>query len=204
VTYSTPGAAAPGWYPTTPGSSQVRWWDGAQWTEHYQTLGVAPGAPGTAPDGTRPNTVWIWIFVLLPLAQLAELPLLASLYTRILSVGLSDPTATTRIELSPSSGYLAIQGIGLALYGVYVVVGALDYRALKARGVPRPFHWAWTFLSPIVYIIGRSVVVRRRTGSGFAPMWIYFVVLIAVIVGALAVVLPIVNAAVSSAVQTAG
>jgi hypothetical protein len=31
--------------------------------------------------------------------------------------------------------------------------------------VPRPFHWAFAFISSYVYPIGRSVVVKRRTGS---------------------------------------
>jgi hypothetical protein len=44
--------------------------------------------------------------------------------------------------------------------------------------VPRPFHWAWSFFVllvgwPGVYMIGRSVIVRRRTGTGLIPLWIY-------------------------------
>jgi FtsH-binding integral membrane protein len=38
--------------------------------------------------------------------------------------------------------------------------------------MPRPFHFAWVFLSSVVYVISRSVVVRRRTGRGIAPMWV--------------------------------
>jgi hypothetical protein len=38
--------------------------------------------------------------------------------------------------------------------------------------VPRPFHWAFAFLSSAVYPIGRSVVVKRRTGQGISPMWV--------------------------------
>ena len=48
----------------------------------------------------------------------------------------------------------------------------LDWRELGRRGVPKPFHFAWVFLSSGVYPIGRSVVVRRRTGKGIAPMWV--------------------------------
>jgi hypothetical protein len=44
-------------------------------------------------------------------------------------------------------------------------------KELAARGVPRPFHWAFAFLGGIVYAIGRSVVVARRTGKGHAPIW---------------------------------
>lgn len=204
MTNSGQGQAAPGWYPTAPGSTQVRWWDGTQWTEHYQSLGVLPTGVDKAPAGTSPNTAWIWIFVLLPLAQLGELPLIASLYTRIFSAGLRNPTAITQLELAPSSGYLALQGIGVALYGIFVVLAVFDYRSLKARGVPRPFHWAFCFLGSLVYIIGRTVVVRRRTGAGLAPLWLFIIVLAATIVAMVVVIGPIVSAAVNSAVLTAG
>jgi hypothetical protein len=201
VTYSTSGPAAPGWYPTTPGSSQVRWWDGAQWTEHYQTLGLAPEGLGTAPAGTNPNTVWIWIFSLVPLLEFLVLPLIVSYYRVIFSGNLSDTTFVLQREFGSSSGALAANGIGLLIDGVFVVFAALDYRALKARGVPRPFHWAWAFLSAVVYIIGRTVVVRRRTGGGLAPLWIFIAAFVAYFVVSLAVLLPIAEAAVSSSVQ---
>ena len=51
-------------------------------------------------------------------------------------------------------------------------------RELKKRGVQQPFHWAFAFLTSIVYVIGRSVVVKRRTGGGLAPLWVYIVELI--------------------------
>ncbi|HAQ9640229.1 TPA: hypothetical protein IYE67_003168, partial [Enterococcus faecium] len=44
---------------------------------------------------------------------------------------------------------------------------------LRDRGVDRPFPWAWALLGPLVYLIGRSVVVRRRVGGSAAPLWLY-------------------------------
>jgi hypothetical protein len=204
VSDSNSGQAAPGWYPTTPGSSQLRWWDGTQWTEHYQALGAAPVSVQAAPAGTRPGTVWIWIFVLVPLLEFAELPLLASVYPTILSATLSTSTSLSASQVLLGPGYFALLGIGFAIYAVYVVAAALDYRALKARGVPAPFHWAWTLLSSIVYIIGRTVVVRRRTGAGLAPLWVYLGASAIRIIATMVVVLPIVGAAVNSAVNSAG
>ena len=40
------------------------------------------------------------------------------------------------------------------------------------RGVPAPFHWAWSFLSPYAYAIGRGVVMNRRTGKGIVIVWV--------------------------------
>ncbi|HEY5230358.1 MAG TPA: DUF2510 domain-containing protein [Galbitalea sp.] len=201
---ATPEHAVAGWYPTSPGSTQLRWWDGDQWTEHFHTVGLDAPATLTAPAGTSANTPWIWIIALLPLAQLAELPFLTHLYSVIFSAGFTNPSAISTIEFAPDSGYFALQGIGLLLYGVYVVLAVLDYRALKARGVPRPFHWAWTFLSALVYIIGRTVVVRRRTGKGMAPMWVNIVVIVVTIIATFAVVVPILTAAINAAVSSAG
>lgn len=195
---TTPAAAPAGWYPSAPGSPELRWWDGTQWTNHSHTLGVDSGQALTAPAGTSSNTVWIWIFALLPLVQLAEIPLIATLYARIFSVDLRNPTALMAAEYAPGSGYWAIQGIGVLLYAIYVVLGLLDYRSLRSRGVPRPFHWAWSFLSAIVYMIGRTVVVRRRTGSGLAPLWVNIASLLVAIISSIAVLAPIVAAAVSA------
>ena len=195
---TTPAVAPAGWYPSAPGSAELRWWDGSQWTNHSHTLGVDSGQPLAAPAGTSSNTVWIWIFALLPLAQLAEIPFLATLYARIFSVDLRSSAAISAAEYAPGSGYWTIQGIGVLLYAVYVVLGLLDYRSLRSRGVPRPFHWAWSFLSAIVYMIGRTVVVRRRTGSGLAPLWVNIASLLVAIISSIAVLAPIVAAAVSA------
>jgi Protein of unknown function (DUF2510) len=204
---NTSGVAPAGWYPVAAGSSQLRWWDGTQWTEHHHTVGAGPAYGSqslSAPEGTRTGTAWIWIFALMPLVQLVELPFIASLYTKIFSAGLSDPSAISRIEFAPDSGYLAIQGISLLLYAIYVVLAVIDRRVLINRGVPRPFHWGWTFLASIVYIIGRSVVVRRRTGSGLAPLWIFIAAFVVEIIVMIAVIAPILTSAISAGVSSVG
>ena len=195
---TTPATAPAGWYPSAPGSPELRWWDGTQWTNHSHTLGVDSGQPLRAPDGTTSSTPWIWIFALLPLGQLAEIPLIATLYTHIFSADLRSPSSLMAAEYAPSSGYWAIQGISVLLYGIYVVLAALDYRALRSRGVPRPFHWAWSFLSAIAYMIGRTVVVRRRTGSGVAPLWVNIAAVLTVVISSITVLAPILATAVGS------
>jgi hypothetical protein len=68
--------------------------------------------------------------------------------------------------------YFVVIGLNWLLAAVLVVASWLDYRELVRRGVERPFHWAWSFLS-VVYPIGRSVVVRGVAGGrGLAPIWV--------------------------------
>lgn len=58
----------------------------------------------------------------------------------------------------------------------YLLIPVLAYndsKELKARQLPSPFGWGWGFL-PLVYIIGRTVVVYQRTGRGLAPLFVYF------------------------------
>lgn len=65
---------------------------------------------------------------------------------------------------------LAITSIlGWVAWGLSIWCAALGCRDLSARGVSRPFHWAWAILSPLVFVIGRHVVISRRGGMGAAP-----------------------------------
>ena len=56
---------------------------------------------------------------------------------------------------------------GLAVFGAY-----RDYKHLEAIGVERPFHWAFAFIPyPIVYLIGRHVVLRKVSRTAGWPLW---------------------------------
>ncbi|WP_201423156.1 hypothetical protein, partial [Xanthomonas perforans] len=66
--------------------------------------------------------------------------------------------------------------VSIVVSALTVLFAFLDWRQLRARGVDRPFHWAFSFFvlvigSGLVYIIGRGVILRRRTGSGLGPIW---------------------------------
>lgn len=166
-----------GWYPDPNAPGGQRWWDGTQWTEHVGAPAAAqPFAPAAAPAGTKTGTVWIWLIVLLPLLSLISLFTVdwkAYLDESLAAALSNDPRDATSASfaLLRQPGYLLSVALGWILYGVTVVFAALDVRELKKRGVPQPFHWAFAFLTSTVYVIGRSVVVKRRTGGGLAPLW---------------------------------
>ena len=168
----------PGWYPDANAPGGQRWWDGAAWTEHTgqsPTQVYQPLAQPKAPEGTKTGTVWIWLIVVLPLLGLSSYVLVdwkeyIDTLMRTNVSATTNPYASLAIYTSP--GYIVTQVLSWLMWGLAVVFAALDVRELKKRGVPKPFHWAYAFIPwSIVYVIGRSIVARRRTGSGVAPLW---------------------------------
>ena len=194
----TPAAAVPaGWYAdaTTPGL--MRWWDGSAWTEHTAAAtgpaasapayGVAPGRPLLPAD--RPiYSPFIWVITLLPLLTYGLFftwqPDFAGL-TRATSSGSYDPTAVYGTILTP--GYLLIVASSWLVWALTVFLAFRDRVWLERQGVVRPFHWAWAFLGGYVYVIGRSVIVRRvARPRGLTPIWILIGVFVVGIVVSIA------------------
>lgn len=182
-----------GWYADPWGVAPLRWWDGAQWT------GYAGGAPvaGVNPYAARPprpllpastptSTVWVWLVVLLPLASLLLLPFVRPHVTlRASSSG--TLLAPDPLALVGGPAFVILQLVSLAATAAVIVAAWRDQGALTARGVERPFHWAWTFLGPLVYVIGRTVVVRKvAPRSSVAPLVLVIVVAVIAAVGTVA------------------
>lgn len=150
--------------------------------------GVAMPAPApygypaqtlTAPAGTKWSTPWIWLIVVLPF--LASLTFFFIDFGKFfnaamwLSEASSQEINANMDELIRSLFSPAMLLFGLAIWVAAVlniVFAYFDWRELKLRGVPQPFHWAWSFLQNFVYIIGRSVIVNRRIGKGLSPIWV--------------------------------
>jgi hypothetical protein len=177
VTNSETPTTPAGWYPDPEGVQRQRWWDGQKWTAD-----VAPSsAPQPysadrhdlkAPAGTDWNTPWIWILLVLPL--LPALSLLFIDWSQLVDVSYYDtgtPDINNQLALYTSPGYLFTVIGGWVAYALSVVLAYLDFKALRDRGVPAPFHWAWGFLGPFVYAIGRGIVTNRRTGKGMVIVW---------------------------------
>lgn len=168
----TPSIPA-GWYPDPQNPAQQRFWNGVAWTDAYHQPGQPyPPVPELkAPAGTDWNTPWIWLIVVLPL--LPSLLLLFVPWGAMWDIDPRDPVASSTVGLSLflSPAYWLAIILSYVVYGLSVFFAYRDVKELTARGVPRPFHWAFAFIGGVVYTIGRSVVVHRRTGNGHQPIW---------------------------------
>ena len=173
-----------GWYPNPQNPAQQRWWDGAQWTDHVSAPAYSAAMPVAqlkAPPGTRVNTVWIWLVLLLPLLRLVPWSPVDVSPMGGAGSG-SDPTSLLQAELAVFSqpAYVASLLIGLLITAGIVACAVLDWRALTRRAVPAPFHWAFAFTAVMavfcVYPIGRAIVTQRRTGRGSNVMIVAIVV----------------------------
>jgi len=186
VTNATP----PGWYPDPWNRSAQRFWDGGQWTDHV-ALAAAPGARPRLPEGAPVYGPWIWILALLPL-----LGGIAVWFIHIDVSGLVDlmrrvseeqqaggPVVTVDPASIYGGGYWVSAAVGWGGYAAAIVLAVFDARRLRRIGVERPFSWGWAFLMNIVYVIGRSVVVRRvASPRGLAPIWVLIAAYVVAIV----------------------
>jgi hypothetical protein len=131
-----------------------------------QQYGMAM-TPGRVPEGT-PTANWlIWAYTLLPLLSLVTL--FAWDFEGYMRASLASPMAADSMLLDP--GYLLLSLGSWVLSAGMIVLAVFDWRWLGQQGYSRRFHWAWAILGNLVYVIGRSVVVKRQAGRGFAPMW---------------------------------
>lgn len=177
---TTPANPVPaGWYPDPAGTPQTRWWDGAQWTEHYQApsqsaqpyvaqpYGAQPASALRAPEGTPAyNLFAVAIIALLVLGNISILPLF--------DLGYFEAAANEALTGTPT-GWETFDRVTSILawlfYAGSVALAVFDVRSLRDSGVQGPFHWAFAFLGAPVYLIGRGIITRRRTGSGISALW---------------------------------
>jgi hypothetical protein len=174
-TPETPRTPA-GWYPDPEGVQRQRWWDGQKWTADVAPLSApqpytAVRPKLSAPAGTDWNTPWIWLALLVPL--LPVLPLLFVDWSQLVEVDATtlEPDLESQFAIYTSPAYLASVIGGWLAWALAVLFSYLDWKTLRDRGVPSPFHWAWSFLSSVVYAIGRGVVTNSRIGKGIVVVW---------------------------------
>jgi len=168
-----------------------------QYGQYAQQAAYAPPAypPPVlkAPEGTKPYTVWIWLITIaIPLVSVAAMiPFLVGEMSVVGSAPTWARSQTPDAAFAAMAPMFAWMGltwlIGLVMTGLMVLFAWLDHRELQRRGVPKPFHWAWSFFAfagagNLVTVIGRSIVVNRRVGKGLAPIWVTIAIYVAMIV----------------------
>jgi hypothetical protein len=155
---------------------------------------VWTAAPLRAPEGTDPNTLWMWLIAVITAAQfILVIPMFlimsGAVPDYIASIAalsqpgadVDDPTAifdavsTFMSQILAASVLISLGSIVVTVLSI--VFAALDQRELERRGVPKPFHWAFMFFTlagagTLVYAIGRGIVTNRRTGGGMTAMWV--------------------------------
>lgn len=169
-----------GWYPDGTNYGQQRWWDGNQWTA--QVTQVTPyqsgqGSIPRAPEGTSPYNAQIWVIVAIYTATIIAgigYPLTVD-WNGYLQATLTDPSGLSAYGYIFNGAYVFLLLLGFLGWAGTIALAFFDAKDLEARGVARPFHWALSVIpsyGSLIYVIGRSVVARRRTGTGMAPMWV--------------------------------
>lgn len=135
-------------------------------------------------DPIRPastSTVHIWLII--AAYGLACIP--SFIYMVTFNVGdymrvmldYTSPFAIYELMLTPA--YWATIAASFLAYALTALLAYFDYRELTARGVDRPFHWAFSLIptsSTWIYVIGRSIVLHLRGLRGWAPLWVFLAV----------------------------
>lgn len=176
-------SAPAGWYPDPGQPGAVRWWDGSRWATATAPVWPASAPPvprGPSAPGADTNTLWVYLMI-----AVTTLPTLGLFLVDWGSLGdliaYSEGNASGGVIAFEATGWvMRIVLISLFSYvciGVSILFAWLDWRELGRRGVARPFHWGYAFFALlvgiIVYIIGRTVVLTRETGSGMTALWVW-------------------------------
>jgi hypothetical protein len=163
----------PGWYPAPNGSGRLQWWDGQSWTGHFNNP-YPPRALSPRPklsEDTEVYNPFIWLVAVLPLVPILFLlgwnPVL-----HFRRLGPNQLQAVDPSSIFSVAYFLAIGSVWL-VFAVCALLAFLDWQRLRRDGVVRPFHWAWVFLNPAVYVVGRSIIVHQvAPRRGLTPIWV--------------------------------
>ena len=193
-----------GWYPDPADVDQLRWWDGNTWTadvkerrpvtaptpvvntasstsafppvairteaalppidpyrpkdkrEHDTYVPMASATTGLTFAPTRRYTTSVW--------WLASVPIWSNVIGVALIVGLGE-LFTTFLQLFSS----------VILVLIVIALAVRDRKQLLADNHSRPASALWILLSPLAYLIARSVHIHRSRGGGWAPTVLFLV-----------------------------
>ncbi|MBF4617760.1 DUF2510 domain-containing protein [Clavibacter sp. VKM Ac-2873] len=137
---------------------------------------AAPTPPPQVPAATPPFTWAIWVLAALPVISLISI---LGLDLRQTMTPMQYGRGAVSPDLGLSVGYVVAQLVSFLVWGGSVALAYVDWRDLTRRGIARPFHWAWAFIPVVggVYLIGRSIIVRRRIegapANALSPIWLW-------------------------------
>lgn len=132
---------------------------------------AAPTPPPKVPASTQPFTWAIWVLAALPVVYV--LLALNMDYRGALEMSPRGPRPDALVASAVSSL------VQFLVWGGSVALAFVDWRDLTRRGIAKPFHWAWAFIPVVggVYLIGRSIIVRRRIegapANALSPIWLW-------------------------------
>lgn len=137
-----------------------------------------PRSSATTPDtlyptaSARKSTVSGWLIATMPLM------------TGILVIAAVKGGENYPRYVPPGIEWWMLAGIVVAaLYVATIILAITDRRKLDWSGFNRPAHWAWAVLTAPVYLLVRTIAVKRETGRNSMLLWVWLI-LAAVVVGA--------------------
>jgi hypothetical protein len=96
-------------------------------------------------------------------------------FTPYLSLGLLVAADILLRGTSLDGGNSAVLFAALTLYALVFALATRDNTVLARRGHRRRAQPSWALLGALPYLIVRTVNVRRETGVGTAPLWMWVV-----------------------------
>ncbi|MEO6942987.1 MAG: DUF2510 domain-containing protein [Terrimesophilobacter sp.] len=121
---------------------------------------------------TRKATVSGWFIAIMPLI------------TGILAIGAVKGAENYPRYVPAGMEWWVFAGAVIAVsYIATVILAIADRRKLDWAGYNHPAHWAWALLSAPIYLLVRTIVVKRETGRNSALLWVW-IALTALLVGA--------------------
>lgn len=175
-------SAPAGWYPDPSDGSRQRWWDGARWAPSPPpTFAPAVAPPYATPAKVQADTTTVWIWIAIAASVVPFVTLFLIDWDGYIDgvVGAAGGYGAPEQLLQWQLHTIAVSSISWLALAAVIVFSWLDWRELRRRGVPAPFHWSWSFFALLsggvaVYMIGRAVVLRRRTvAAGWPPLWVW-------------------------------
>jgi hypothetical protein len=99
-------------------------------------------------------------------------------FTPIISIGLLVTAGLLLRDTSLAGGNTALLFAALALYALVFALATRDNTVLARRGHRHRAQPSWALLGALPYLIVRTVHVRRETGVGTAPLWMWVLTLL--------------------------